>query len=475
MKTTTFLGIVAPFVATVDGHVLFTTLYIDDVKQGDGTCVRETDNTFQPTNPVIDFNSNDIVCGFGGLKPVAFTCPASAGAKLSFEYRKIADTAGSGPIDENHKGPCAVYAKQLASPDDSAAGAGWVKIWDEGFDAATGKWCTEKTRDTDGFFSIDIPESFPAGNYLIRPELTAMHNVTPQVEPQFYTGCAQVFIESSVTGSLDPGPGYSVSIPGYITVGEPSVTHNIYTDDNAAYVPPGPKAYNPAVSLPTTDSVTKQSTGGVPANCLLKNGNWCGVEVPAYSDAAGCDAAAENCWAQTDACYNTTQPSGNKNCPVWEEKCKELNNQCGAGNVNGPPKFDLKNAESPAPDSLPPAWNAGSGASSAASESASQTEATLPDTSATAAPEAAAVVTITYSALAPLETVAPANPVELPPSTLATVVDDSTSVGSGRGRFANFGAKAVAHTETSAAAGTKSTPCSKNKRRSHRHGDPARR
>lgn len=45
------------------GHSVFTTLFVDDVNQGDGTCVRMPMNQSDPTAPLIDLTSNDMACG----------------------------------------------------------------------------------------------------------------------------------------------------------------------------------------------------------------------------------------------------------------------------------------------------------------------------------------------------------------------------------------------------------------------------
>jgi hypothetical protein len=44
-------------------HTLFTTLFVDDVDQGDGTCIRMPMTASDPTLPVEDLSSDDIACG----------------------------------------------------------------------------------------------------------------------------------------------------------------------------------------------------------------------------------------------------------------------------------------------------------------------------------------------------------------------------------------------------------------------------
>ncbi|KAI1131245.1 lytic polysaccharide monooxygenase [Nemania abortiva] len=368
MRVSSILSLATSLVSVVQAHTLFTTLYINDVKQGqgDGTCVRENTDLAHANSPVRDLSSDDMACGIGGTVPVNYTCPAPAGAKLTFEYRLNPSKAGQGFIDESHKGPVAVYAKRISSPSADAAGSGWFKLWGEGYDMEADKWATEKIIETNGLISIQIPTALPAGNYLFRPEVVAMHNVTPEVEPQFYIGCAQVFLESSVTGDLNVPSEKSVSIPGYLKKDDPSVIYNIYTDEEYAhpkkpYPMMGPEPFVPAaVSKAASGKVTRQSEGGIPDSCLLVNGNWCGVEVPSYKDdLQGCWNAVKNCWSQADACWAQQLASGGRNCEVWGGKCKDLDSHCSAKDFTGPPAYELKSDDYPAPGPIPAAFNAG--------------------------------------------------------------------------------------------------------------------
>ncbi|KAI8627642.1 lytic polysaccharide monooxygenase [Xylariaceae sp. FL1651] len=398
------LGLATSLFSVAQAHTLFTTLYINDVKQGDGTCVRQSTDLQHSNSPVRDLLSDDMACGVGGTKPVTYTCPAPAGAKLTFEYRENPGKAGAGFIDESHKGPVAVYAKKLSSLDADAAGPGWFKIWGEGYDMAADKWATEKIIGTNGLLSIDIPTALPAGNYLFRPEVVAMHNVTPEVEPQFYIGCAQVFVESSVTGDLAVPSEKSVSIPGYLQKDDPSVTYNIYRDEEYAnpkkpYPMMGPEPFVPAaVTSASTGPVIQQSQGGIPDTCLLVNANWCGVEVPAYTgNSTDCWNSVKDCWAQNTACWDQQPPSGGRNCEVWGGKCKDLGAHCSAKDFTGPPTYALKSNDYPAPGPIPAAVNAGDapqGTTSSAVPSITHVVVTssLPVTTMTLAPAASASV-----------------------------------------------------------------------------------
>ncbi|KAI2635084.1 lytic polysaccharide monooxygenase [Xylaria nigripes] len=293
------------------------------------------------TSPIEGVTSNDMACGVDGQKAVTFTCPVEAGGKLTFQFREWADAEQPGSIDKSHKGPCAVYAKQIQDmASDQATGPGWIKLWDEGYDSATNKWCTEKLIDNNGLLSFEIPQGLPAGYWFFRPELLALHEAS-KGDPQFYVGCAQVFVQSSNTTPLNVPADKSVSIPGHVHASDPGLTFNIYTP-SFPYPLPGPKVFSvprPGSKDVATDgpSIPKQMQGVIPSNYIVKNANWVGIEVPDYNNEAGCWAASDNCWKQANVCYNSAPPTGDVGCKAWEDKCNGIQSACGAGNFVGPP------------------------------------------------------------------------------------------------------------------------------------------
>jgi hypothetical protein len=190
--------------------------------------------------------------------------------------------------------------------------------------------------DNNGLMSVVLPKGIKGGYYLARPEILALHNAY-EGDPQFYTGCSQIFVESS--GNLVPES--TVSIPGYVNAGEESMNWNIYTADNSKYPVVGPAV----AKLSSTSSAaganvnaqTTQTQGLKPPGCICVNANWCGFEVSSYSDETGCWAASDECWKQNTACYNSAPPTGNVGCTLWEAKCKGIQDACTNKNFNGPP------------------------------------------------------------------------------------------------------------------------------------------
>jgi hypothetical protein len=127
--------------------------------------------------------------------------------------------------------------------------------------------------------SINIPGDLAGGSYLVRPELLALHEADKNPpDPQFYIGCAQIFLQSN--GSAVPSNDFTVSIPGYVNAEDASVNFDIY---NPAWPYPmlGPTPYVEGVCNASgwvnasTDGVATmgQEEGLVPAGCVVENGN----------------------------------------------------------------------------------------------------------------------------------------------------------------------------------------------------------
>ncbi|KAL4986554.1 glycosyl hydrolase family 61-domain-containing protein [Aspergillus falconensis] len=331
------------FLPLVAGHTLMTTLYVDGENQGDGVCIRMNRDADTATYPISPLANDAMACGYDGEIASTRTCAASQASTLTFEFREYPDGSRAGSIDESHKGPCAVYMKPVANAtnDNNAAGDGWFKIYELDYDSSTSQWCTEKLIANNGFLSVQIPEGLKGGDYLVRTELLALHAAQDSPpDPQFYVGCAQVFLQGSENGDVPEGvvidaSTYDLDIPG--------LTYNLYAEElELPYPSFGPSVYQPSTSSATTNAKVSgaqasQKDGLQPEGCILVRDDWCGFEVSSYSDEQGCWASSKECWTQADECWGTYLPTGNKNCQIWQDKCTEIDTQCSDGNWNGPP------------------------------------------------------------------------------------------------------------------------------------------
>jgi hypothetical protein len=359
-------------VAGATAHTVMSEIYIDGEGQGSGTCVREPINPVGAVDPVIDLGSSDMACGKDGTKGVARTCGMNGGQEITFEYRQWPDDPSKQSLAWGHMGPCAVYLKKVGdATTDGATGDGWFKLWDEGYDESSGKWCTQKMIENNGRLSVTIPDSLAGGDYLVRPELLALHNIAVKNQPEYYLGCAQVHLSSS--GSM--GPGSTVSIPGYTSMSDPGNQYNAFDKPLKPYTIVGPDVYEPTTNNQYySKNSNKQTTGLKPEGCLLTNANWCGVEIPDYSDEEGCWKADKDCWAQLDECYDSAPSTGSKNCKIWEQKCKDNQGMCksgGSGPANKGQSLEPKADYIGTPAASNSGMNYGSSGSSSGSDSSS--------------------------------------------------------------------------------------------------------
>jgi hypothetical protein len=263
---------------------------------------------------------------------------------------------------------------------DPAAGDGWFKIWEDGYDTSTDKWCVDTLIENNGLLSVNLPTGLPAGEYLIRPELLALHNAT-KGDPQFYHSCAQIFIEDGPNTELNIPEEFEVSIPGYLSADDPGLTYNIYRSDLPEYSIPGPPVFIPTLSSGASTVTKKQEQGAIPSDCLVKNANWCGKPIKSFSDESGCWDGVTTCWDQAEGCWDSVPPSGYANCDVWQAYCKSMEKACKDKNFNGPVEFTGKEVFAGLPGDIPAPYGkfdetiveGGSGGSKPDEESASTT------------------------------------------------------------------------------------------------------
>jgi len=119
-------------------------------------------------------------------------------------------------------------------------------------------------------------------------------------------------------------------------LGDPADSYNMYTIPLILPYPlPGPNVAT--FTSGGTGAQTKQTEGLKPADCICESGsNFCGVEVPDYTDSDSCYNSSANCFDQAKTCYDTAPATGNKGCVIWEDKCDGIQSQCATGG-SGPP------------------------------------------------------------------------------------------------------------------------------------------
>lgn len=136
---------------------------------------------------------------------------------------------------QSHKGPVLTY---IAPASSNGNGNVWVKLAQEGY--ANGKWAVDNLIANRGKHSVTLPNLAP-GDYLLRPEIIALHEGNRASGTQFYMECVQIRVTSSGSVTLPAG----VAIPGAYKATDPGVLFNIY-GSFSSYTIPGPAVWNGA-------------------------------------------------------------------------------------------------------------------------------------------------------------------------------------------------------------------------------------
>ncbi|KAF8330766.1 glycosyl hydrolase family 61-domain-containing protein [Cantharellus anzutake] len=151
--------------------------------------------------PIQDINDPALACNVYGIQPADLVADANAGDLVTFQMNRW-------PSD--HLGPLTGWMANCGGDCksfDPTKGNVWFKVSEDGL--TNGQWASSKLISQGDKWSITIPPTIKAGQYLMRFELLALHSAG---QPQFYPFCAQLDIKG--TGSSVPGPGDLTSIPG---------------------------------------------------------------------------------------------------------------------------------------------------------------------------------------------------------------------------------------------------------------------
>ncbi|TFY79743.1 hypothetical protein EWM64_g4270 [Hericium alpestre] len=208
-------------------------IWVNGQDEGHNTYIRVPPNN----NPVTDVTSTDLTCNVNGLSGANVeTVSISAGANVTFEWHQHDQRTGEDAISGGHKGAVQVYIAKAPSSAASFNGQGsvWTKIYSSGLlDPSSQQWATDIVNANQGKHSVKIPSSLPAGDYLLRAEIIALHVAQSYPGAQFYIGCAQATITGG--GSVSPP---RIALPGAYKGSDPGITVNIY-NNLQSYTAPG--------------------------------------------------------------------------------------------------------------------------------------------------------------------------------------------------------------------------------------------
>ncbi|CAL1697487.1 unnamed protein product [Somion occarium] len=237
MKPSVIVVALVSLVASAVAHTTVWGVWVNGVDQGDGrnVYVRSPPNN----NPVKDLTSDAMACNVNN-RPVPKSVPVQVGDELTFEWYH--NTRDDDIIASSHHGPIEVYVAPAAS---NGSGDVWIKIFE---DAYTSSWAVDRLIAAHGQHSVIVP-NLPAGDYLFRAEIVALHEAdslysqNPIRGAQLYISCAQITVTSQGNETLPAG----VAFPGAYTDATPGIQFNIYETPATEYVPPGPDVWADAV------------------------------------------------------------------------------------------------------------------------------------------------------------------------------------------------------------------------------------
>ncbi|KAJ2711559.1 hypothetical protein H4R19_003190 [Coemansia spiralis] len=252
--------VLAMALPAVQAHTYVATVTIDGKEQPEGKCIKPwwSNENF----PIMDINSRDMMCRTKNMDPSATAfCTVAAGSTVKVLWTESGK--GSRAIDPAHPGPCLYYMSPMAA---DGTGNAWFKIAEEGYDETKKRWCTKRVYDEKGITEVTIPADLKPGDYLLRPELIALHEAEriygtdKSAGAQYYPNCIQLKITGS--GTVVPK---GVTTNNIYKKDEPGIHFDLYNNFKT-YPLPGPPLYKagtaPKGGPSPTDIGTPTSTDG---------------------------------------------------------------------------------------------------------------------------------------------------------------------------------------------------------------------
>ncbi|KAM0449192.1 hypothetical protein ACHAO4_007856 [Trichoderma viride] len=174
------------------------------------------------------YTTPDIICHKNSA-PGAITATIPAGGTVVFYW---------GPNPWPHPyGPIITYLAQCSGSCTTVdkTSLRWVKIQESGINYSTQVWANQALINQGNKWSVTIPSSLKAGNYVIRHEILAAHGAENADGMQNYPQCINLAITGSGTKSLPAG----TAATALYKPTDPGILFNPYTTITN-YTIPGP-------------------------------------------------------------------------------------------------------------------------------------------------------------------------------------------------------------------------------------------
>ncbi|OJJ68834.1 hypothetical protein ASPBRDRAFT_46110 [Aspergillus brasiliensis CBS 101740] len=277
MKTTTYsLLALAAASKLASAHTTVQAVWINGEDQGLGNSADGYIRSPPSNSPVTNVKSTDMTCNVNGDQAASKTLSVKAGDVVTFEWHHSDRSDSDDIIASSHKGPVQVY---MAPTAKGSAGTNWVKIAEDGYHKSSDEWATDILIANKGKHNITVPD-VPAGNYLFRPEIIALHEGNREGGAQFYMECVQFKVTSDGSNELPSG----VSIPGVYSATDAGILFDIYNSFDS-YPIPGPDVWD-GTSSGSSSSGSSSSAPVSSAVAATTPATQAAVEVSSSSAAA---------------------------------------------------------------------------------------------------------------------------------------------------------------------------------------------
>ncbi|KAI1506219.1 lytic polysaccharide monooxygenase [Biscogniauxia marginata] len=311
MKSIFYSVFSAALASRVAGHALFQALWVD----GYGSqCVRMPSSN----SPVTNVNSNDIRCN-AGTRGVSGKCAVKAGSTVTVEmHQQPGDrSCGSEAIGGAHYGPVNVYLSQVPDASMADGSTSWYKIFADSWSAKGSvgdgdDWGTNDLNSCCGKMDVPIPVDTPAGDYLLRAEVIALHTAAAAGQAQFYISCYQITVTGGSASPAAAAPA-GVQLPGALKASDPGIQVNIHAKLDK-YVNPGPEV----IASGTTKKAGSGCSSGCAKTCTAGSGPV-GTAIASPGAGAGSGDSGEGSGACAQQRYQQCGGQGYTGCTTCAE------------------------------------------------------------------------------------------------------------------------------------------------------------
>ncbi|KKY24895.1 hypothetical protein UCRPC4_g02261 [Phaeomoniella chlamydospora] len=236
---------------------------------------------------VNDYSSADIIC-HKNASNAQTSATVAAGKDITFEWTTW---------PESHHGPVISY---LASCDGECETVDKTTLEFVKFDASglldnsevPGTWASDELISNNNSWTLTIPSSITAGNYVLRHEIIALHSAGSEGGAQNYPQCFNL----KITGSGTSSPTGTLGQELYSST-DPGILINIYSSISS-YTIPGPAipsefaSSDSSSSDATTTAASSVATSSVAASSVAASSVVATSSVAATTSAAVATSAA---------------------------------------------------------------------------------------------------------------------------------------------------------------------------------------